>query len=312
LIGRSELTPINSGTPSSTTSSSPVSEPQPRFASPADVHQRLLEHGYLGDEAIADAVFLADGLGKSVLAQGPAGVGKTQLAKTVAAVTGSPLVRLQCYEGLDEGKALYEWDYRKQLLRLQASGDEPASWSATASELYSEAFLLPRPLLQALLSDVPVVLLVDEVDRLEVEAEALLLEVLAEGQVTIPELGTLRARAQPLVFLTSNGTRELSEALKRRCLFLHIDYPDARREAQILSLRVPNLDQVLAAHIAQVVKSLRELDLRKAPSLSESIDWARTLQLLGVTEIDKATLRRTLPVLLKNQADIDVASALTR
>jgi MoxR-like ATPase len=289
-----------------------VSEPKPRFASPADVHQRLLEHGYLGDEAIADAVFLADGLGKSVLAQGPAGVGKTQLAKTVAAVTGSPLVRLQCYEGLDEGKALYEWDYRKQLLRLQATSDELQPWSATASELYSEAFLLPRPLLQALLSDVPVVLLVDEVDRLEVEAEALLLEVLAEGQVTIPELGTLRARAQPLVFLTSNGTRELSEALKRRCLFLHIDYPDVAREAQILSLRVPDLDQVLAAHIAQVVKSLRELDLRKAPSLSESIDWARTLQLLGVTEIDKATLRRTLPVLLKNQSDIDVASALTR
>jgi MoxR-like ATPase len=289
-----------------------VSELPARFASPQDVHERLLTHGYLGDEAIADAVFLADGLGKSVLAEGPAGVGKTQLAKTVAAVTGSPLIRLQCYEGLDEGKALYEWDYRKQLLRLQASSDDSQSWSATQSELYSEAFLLPRPLLQALLSDVPVVLLVDEVDRLEVEAEALLLEVLAEGQVTIPELGTLRARAQPLVFLTSNGTRELSEALKRRCLFLHIDYPDVAREAQILQLRVPNLDQVLAAHIARVVKSLRELDLRKAPSLSESIDWARTLQLLGVTEIDDATLRRTLPVLLKNQNDIETASVLTR
>jgi MoxR-like ATPase len=289
-----------------------VSEPARRFTSPQDVHQRLLAHGYLGDEAIADAVFLADGLGKSVLAEGPAGVGKTQLAKTVAAVTGSPLVRLQCYEGLDEGKALYEWDYRKQLLRLQASGADPQSWAATQSELYSEAFLLPRPLLQALLSDVPVVLLVDEVDRLEVEAEALLLEVLAEGQVTIPELGTLRARAQPMVFLTSNGTRELSEALKRRCLFLHIDYPDTEREAQILELRVPDLDKVLAVHIARVVQSLRELDLRKAPSLSESIDWARTLQLLGITEIDKATLRRTLPVLLKNQSDVETASALTR
>jgi MoxR-like ATPase len=289
-----------------------VSELPARFGSPQEVHERLLGHGYLGDAAIADAVFLADGLGKSVLAEGPAGVGKTQLAKTVAAVTGSPLIRLQCYEGLDEGKALYEWDYRKQLLRLQASSGDPQSWSATQSELYSEAFLLPRPLLQALLSDVPVVLLVDEVDRLEVEAEALLLEVLAEGQVTIPELGTLRARAQPLVFLTSNGTRELSEALKRRCLFLHIDYPDVEREAQILQLRVPNLDQVLAAHIARVVNSLRELDLRKAPSLSESIDWARTLQLLGVTEIDDATLRRTLPVLLKNQNDIETASILTR
>jgi MoxR-like ATPase len=304
--------PARSGIPSATTSCSTVSEPARRFISPQDVHERLLAHGYLGDEAIADAVFLADGLGKSVLAEGPAGVGKTQLAKTVAAVTGSPLVRLQCYEGLDEGKALYEWDYRKQLLRLQASGADPQSWAATQSELYSEAFLLPRPLLQALLSEVPVVLLVDEVDRLEVEAEALLLEVLAEGQVTIPELGTLRARAQPMVFLTSNGTRELSEALKRRCLFLHIDYPDTEREAQILELRVPDLDKVLAVHIARVVKSLRELDLRKAPSLSESIDWARTLQLLGTTEIDKATLRRTLPVLLKNQTDIETASSLTR
>jgi MoxR-like ATPase len=288
-----------------------VSEATARFASPEDVHQRLLEHGYLADAAIADAVFLADGLGKSVLAEGPAGVGKTQLAKTVAAVTGSPLVRLQCYEGLDEGKALYEWDYRKQLLRLQASGTDGQGWSAAAAELYSEAFLLPRPLLQALLSEVPVVLLVDEVDRLEVEAEALLLEVLAEGQVTIPELGTLRALAQPLVFLTSNGTRELSEALKRRCLFLHIDYPDIEREAQILALRVPNLDSVLAAHIARVVTSLRALDLRKAPSISESIDWARTLQLLGITEIDSATLRRTLPVLLKNQTDVETARSLT-
>jgi MoxR-like ATPase len=294
------------------TSSSSVSDPRRHFSSPEDVHQRLLEHGYLGNDAIADAVFLADGLGKSVLAEGPAGVGKTQLAKTVAAATGSPLVRLQCYEGLDEGKALYEWDYRKQLLRLQATGTDQQSWTETAAELYSEAFLLPRPLLQALLSDVPVVLLVDEVDRLEVEAEALLLEVLAEGQVSIPELGTLRARQQPIVFLTSNGTRELSEALKRRCLFLHIDYPDTAREAEILQLAVPNLSEVLAVHIANVVKSLRELDLRKAPSLSESIDWARTLQLLEVEEIDTATLRRTLPVLLKNQADVDTASTLKR
>jgi MoxR-like ATPase len=286
-----------------------VSEPPPRFGSPDDVLERMLAHGYLGDAAIGEAVFLADRLGKSVLAEGPAGVGKTQLAKTVAELTGSPLIRLQCYEGLDEGKALYEWDYRKQLLRLQLSGAEPASWAAAQSELYSEDFLLPRPLLQALLSDVPVVLLVDEVDRLEVETEALLLEVLAEGQVTIPELGTLRARNKPLVFLTSNGTRELSEALQRRCLFLHIDYPAPDREAQILTLRVPDLDSALAMHIARVVSALRELDLRKPPSLSESIDWARTLQLFEVDEIDASTLRRTLPVLLKNRADIEIAIA---
>lgn len=288
-----------------------MTEPVARFASPDDLRRRLLQHGYLADEVIADAVYLADRLGKSVLVEGPAGVGKTQLAKTVATVTESPLIRLQCYEGLDEGKALYEWDYRKQLLRLQAPGSDLQSWSAAATELYSEAFLLPRPLLQALMSDVPVVLLVDEIDRLEVEAEALLLEVLAEGQVTIPELGTLRARAQPLVFLTTNGTRELSEALKRRCLFLHIDYPNSAREAQILQLRVPGLDAVLASHIARVVESLRALDLRKPPSLSESIDWARTLQVLGVTDIDKAVLRRTLPVLLKSQTDIDAASEIT-
>jgi MoxR-like ATPase len=270
---------------------------------------RLRSHGYLADEAIGEAVFLADRLGKSVLAEGPAGVGKTQLAKTVAAVTGSPLIRLQCYEGLDEGKALYEWDYRKQLLRLQLSGAEPSSWAAAQSELYSEDFLLPRPLLQALLSEAPVVLLVDEVDRLEVETEALLLEVLAEGQVTIPELGTMRARSQPLVFLTSNGTRELSEALQRRCLFLHLDYPTPDREAQILQLRVPGLDAALAAHIARVVASLRQLDLRKPPSLSESIDWARTLRLFDLAQIDEAAFRRTLPVLLKNAADMTTALA---
>jgi MoxR-like ATPase len=236
-------------------------------------------------------------------------VGKTQLAKSVAEVTGCPLVRLQCYEGLDEAKALYEWDYRKQLLRLQAAGDKSTSWSQTESELYSEGFLLPRPLLQALLADEPVVLLIDEVDRIEVETEALLLEVLAEGQVTVPELGTLRARHRPLVFLTSNGTRELSEALKRRCLFLHVDYPDAAREERILRLRLPQLDAALAAHVVRVVSKLRHLDLRKPPSLSESIDWARTLQLLQVTDIDDAVLVRTLPVLLKHQTDVTHATA---
>lgn len=282
------------------------------FADPDDVLQRLLVAGYLATEAVADAVFLAERLRKAVLVEGPAGVGKTQLAKTISEVSGRPLIRLQCYEGLDEAKALYEWDYRKQLLRLQSSGDDASAWAETKTELYSEDFLLPRPLLQALVADEPVVLLIDEVDRLEVETEALLLEVLAEGQVTVPELGTLRARHDPLVFLTSNATRELSEALKRRCLFLHVDYPDTAREEQILRLRLPDIDAALAAHVARVVSSLRRLDLRKAPSISESIDWARALQLLDVHEIDGAVLSRTLPVLLKHQADVDLAaSALT-
>jgi MoxR-like ATPase len=279
------------------------------FASPSDVTDRLLSSGYVATDTTADAVFLAERLDKAILVEGPAGVGKTQLAKSAAEVIGCPLVRLQCYEGLDEAKALYEWDYRKQLLRLQAGGDEPTSWSQTESELYSEAFLLPRPLLQALLADEPVVLLIDEVDRIEVETEALLLEVLAERQVTVPELGTLKARHRPLVFLTSNGTRELSEALKRRCLFLHVDYPGAAREEQILRLRLPQLDAALAAHIVRVVSKLRDLDLRKPPSLSESIDWARTLQLLEVTDIDDDVLVRTLPVLLKHQIDVTHASA---
>ncbi len=279
------------------------------FASPADVMDRLLASGYVATDAATDAVFLAERLDKAILVEGPAGVGKTQLAKSVAEVTGCPLIRLQCYEGLDEAKALYEWDYRKQLLRLQAAGAEAASWAQTESELYSEAFLLPRPLLQALLADEPVVLLIDEVDRIEVETEALLLEVLAEGQVTVPELGTLRARHRPLVFLTSNGTRELSEALKRRCLFLHVDYPDAAREERILRLRLPQLDAALAAHVVRVVTQLRQLDLRKPPSLSESIDWARTLQLLQVTDIDDHVLARTLPVLLKHQIDVTHATA---
>jgi MoxR-like ATPase len=279
------------------------------FVSPSEVMDRLLAADYVATDNTADAVFLAEQLDKAILVEGPAGVGKTQLAKSVAEVTGCPLVRLQCYEGLDEAKALYEWDYRKQLLRLQAAGDKSTSWSQTESELYSEAFLLPRPLLQALLADEPVVLLIDEVDRIEVETEALLLEVLAEGQVTVPELGTLRARHRPLVFLTSNGTRELSEALKRRCLFLHVDYPDAAREERILRLRLPQLDAALAAHVVRVVSKLRDLDLRKPPSLSESIDWARTLQLLQVTDIDDAVLVRTLPVLLKHQTDVTHATA---
>jgi MoxR-like ATPase len=271
------------------------------FDSPHAVADLLETSGYLCDAATADGVFLAARLGVPVLVEGPAGVGKTELAKSLAAVTGTRLIRLQCYEGLDEGKALYEWDYRKQLLRLQAAPGE--DWAAAEASLFGPDFLLERPLLAAIRATDPVVLLIDEVDRLEVETEALLLEVLAEFQVTIPELGTIAARTRPLVFLTSNGTRELSEALKRRCLFLEVGYPDREREAAILRRRVPELDAALATQVARIVHSVRRLELRKPPSVSESIDWARALNLLGVSEVDGDALRRTLPMLVKYTSD---------
>ncbi len=261
--------------------------------------------GYLADERIAQVVFLADRLEKPILAEGPAGVGKTSLALAIAAATGRDVVRLQCYEGLDEGKALYEWNYHKQLLRLQS--DEGKAWYEIEGDIFTEEFLLERPLLQALRAEEPVVLLIDEVDRVEMETEALLLEVLDAFQVTVPELGTVAARHRPMVVLTSNNTRELSEALKRRCLFLHIDYPTVEREKLILAERVPELPDVMADKIARTVRSIRELALRKSPSVSESIDWARTLLALGVTEIDAATTGSTLEVLLKYQSDIELA-----
>lgn len=275
-----------------------------RFVSPEAVAERLLAVSYLATPMAADAVFLADQLAKPLLVEGPAGVGKTELAKSVAAVTDARLIRLQCYEGLDEGKALYEWDYRRQLLALQSG---PSGGEAAAS-LFSEDYLLERPLLAAIRARDPVVLLVDEVDRLEVETEALLLEVLSDFQVSIPEIGTVTARRRPLVFLTSNATRELSEALKRRCLFLHVDYPAPAREAEIVQMRVPETGAALAAHVARVAATLRGLELRKPPSLSETIDWARVLLLLDVAEVDVPVLRRTLPVLLKNADDVEVAS----
>lgn len=273
------------------------------FDSPQAVMDALTAVDYLPDERIAQVVFLADRLDKPVLVEGPAGVGKTELAKAVAAITGRSLIRLQCYEGLDDAKALYEWNYKKQLLRIQSDVDH--DWDSISHDIFSEEFLLTRPLLEAIRSPEPVVLLIDEVDRVEVETEALLLEILSDFQVSIPELGTMHAITQPMVFLTSNNTRELSEALKRRCLFLHIDYPDAKREKEILSARVPGLSDHLANQVAKVARSIRGLDLKKAPSVSETIDWARTLLALSVEDVDEVVLGDTLHVLLKYQTDIE-------
>lgn len=259
--------------------------------------------GYLADPAITQVVFLADRLEKPILVEGPAGVGKTALALAMAEAARRRLVRLQCYEGLDEAKALYEWNYHKQLLRIQA--DEGKTWSELEGNIFTEEFLLTRPLLEAITSPEPVVLLIDEVDRVEMETEALMLEVLDAFQISIPELGTVTASSRPLVVLTSNNTRELSEALKRRCLFLHIGYPDVSREKEILLSRVDDLPEELANRIARVVRTIREVPLRKAPSVSESIDWARTLLALGIDDVDAGVTRETMNVLLKYQSDID-------
>jgi MoxR-like ATPase len=276
------------------------------FEGPSQVADALRTANYLADERIAQVVFLAERLDKPVLVEGPAGVGKTELAKAMATVTGRDLIRLQCYEGLDEAKALYEWNYKKQLLRIQADVDH--DWDTISHDIFSEEFLLTRPLLAAIRATEPVVLLIDEIDRVEVETEALLLEILSDFQVSIPELGTMSANTQPLVFLTSNNTRELSEALKRRCLFLHIDYPDTEREKLILNARVPGLSEHLADQVAKVARSVRSLDLKKAPSVSETIDWARTLIALSVEDVDETVLGDTLHVLLKYQTDIERAA----
>ena len=272
------------------------------FASPADVRAQLARVGYLADTATATTVFLAASLQRALLVEGAAGVGKTELAKAVAACTGSELVRLQCYEGLDESRALYEWNYKKQLLRIQAAGAD-TSWEQTHDDIFTEEFLLTRPLLSAIRREGSTVLLVDEIDKTDVEVEALLLEVLSDFQVTIPEMGTIAATRRPFVLLTSNANRELSEALKRRCLYLYIDYPSPERERDILLERVPELERDLAEQIARTAATLRTLELRKSPSLAESIDWARTLLALGIDELDEPALATTLGVVLKHAAD---------
>jgi len=274
-----------------------------RFESVPTVREQLRSVDYLADDGIAGVVFLADRLQKPILVEGPAGTGKTQLAKSVAEMTGGRLIRLQCYEGLDESKALYEWNYKKQLLRIQADRHSD-SWSEVHDDIFSEEFLLTRPLLEAIRSEEPVVLLIDEVDRVEVETEALLLEVLSDYQVSIPELGTVGATQIPLVFLTSNNTRELSEALKRRCLYLHVDYPSMEREKEIVLTKVPGVGDNLADQIARIVRSIRQIELKKAPSVSETLDWARTLVLLGIEHIDAQQAKETLHILLKYQSDI--------
>jgi MoxR-like ATPase len=285
----------------------------PQFSSVADVGKRLATAGYLPDAQIATTVFLADRLGKPLLVEGPAGTGKTELAKALAAATDAELIRLQCYEGLDEARALYEWNYKKQLLRIQAAqGTDGADWDTVHDDIFGEEFLLSRPLLTAIRRSEPTVLLVDETDKADVEVEGLLLEVLSDFQVTIPELGTVAAVRRPMVVLTSNATRELSEALKRRCLYLALDYPSAEREREIVLSRVPDLAPGLAEQLVRTIRALRAMELKKSPSISETLDWAQTLLELGLDTLDETAVRSTLGVVLKHASDQERAAAELR
>jgi MoxR-like ATPase len=285
-----------------------VSPSKPEPASVEAVTQGLRSVGYLPGESTALVAFLATKLGKPVLVEGPAGVGKTELAKALARYLDRALVRLQCYEGLDEAKALYEWNYRKQLLRIQAESAD-TGWEDVQGDIFGEEFLLARPLMTAIASADPVVLLIDELDKTDQEFEAMLLELLSDFQISIPELGRIEARTQPVVLLTSNNTRELTEALKRRCLYLWLDYPELEHELEIVRLHSPELDETTARKLVEIIQQVRELDLKKPPSIAESIDWARALILLGADEIDADTFRATMSVIVKHRTDLDTVAA---
>ena len=284
-----------------------------RFTSAEQISELLRGVGYLADEHTCTVLWLAGQLGKPVLIEGPAGTGKTELAKSTAAMTAARLIRLQCYEGLDESRALYDWNYQKQLLRILADSvggaGQDGTWADLESGVFTDDFLLPRPLLEAIRAAEPVVLLIDEVDRLDVEAEALLLEVLSDYQVSIPELGTLSSRQTPMVFLTSNRARDLSEALRRRCLYLYLDYPAAEREREIVRMRVPGISAQLAGQITAMVAALRQLDLRQPPSVAQTLEWARTLLALGAEHLDAGLAADSLRTLLRYRSDIEVAAA---
>jgi MoxR-like ATPase len=277
------------------------------FQSLEDTRARLADARYLADESTALVSHLAIALAKPILVEGPAGVGKTELAKALARASGRKLIRLQCYEGLDEAKALYEWNYRKQLLRIQTESRE-AGWEEVQQDIFGEEFLLSRPLLTAIAASDPVVLLIDEIDKTDQEFEAMLLEILSDFQVSIPELGVVEAKSQPIVVLTSNNSRELTEALKRRCLYLWLDYPSAARELEIVRLHSPELPQELGRRLVEVVHMVRQLDLKKPPSIAESIDWARALILLGADDIDQSVLERTMNIIVKHRTDLDVVA----